>query len=241
MHHGQRQRGVGARAHQDYLVGERPSLGSPNVDRHDPRTPSLGGIQMRGRIGLADCVRTPKHDHLRMRAHVFLGRGLERAGEPHAEPAEPPADHRRVPMLAAVEIGEPVHLLALHASAIIVRRIAVALPETHRLSPHAAHVPGDQVQGLVPAGIAPAVRAASLADQRRQKPGGIADDLVRGLTPHAEPAAAIGVALVAGDRNQFPAIDLDLHPAERGMTVHWTHRFQHSRSRHGRSPYPCKP
>src|SRR5215469_3338973 len=83
-------------------------------------------------------------------AHVLLGIGLERAGEPDAEAAEAPADHGGRPPLAAPQVGEPPQQLRVHSRAVVGGEEAVSRPEPDRLAPHRLHALGDAIERLVP-------------------------------------------------------------------------------------------
>ena len=223
MHHAERQRRVGSRPDHERLVGLRGRFRAAHVDRHDVGAAPPGGHHVARRVWLAREVCAPQHDQRRVRAHVLLGVGLEDAGEPQAEGAEAPADHSRVPPLTAVEVREATHQMRADTGAIVVGEESVPRPGADRRAPRRARALGDQIQRLVPRGAAQPV-AASRAQQRHQQTARVADDLPRGLAADTQEAAAVRVVRVSADADEVPVLDLDQHPAQRGMAIHRAHR-----------------
>ena len=233
LHHGQRQRRIGAGAQQHHLIGQGACLGPAHVDDHDPRAAPFGLFHMADRMGLTDRIGPPEDDHRGMRAHILLGRGFQRPGQTQTKTAQPPADHRRVPRLAAVEIGKAFDQAAFHAHAVVVHRIAMPLPDADRLGSHAGHMRRDQVQRLGPASRLPRTLSGGIPAQRRQQPLVIADDLMRGLAPHAQKTPAVRVVGVAGNRDKAIPVHRHRHAAQRGVAVHRAHRLDDMRLGHG--------
>ena len=223
MHQCQRQRGVGAGPDDHHLVGLGGGLGTAHVDRDDVRAAVLGGEQMARGVGLAGQVGCPQHDHLRMLAHVLLGVGLQHAGQPEPERAQPPADHRRAQELAAVDIGEARHQLRADAGAVVGGECAVAGPDRCSLRRRPCDRRYDALECFVPGGRPEAI-AAPVADQRMQQPCRVADDLARCLPADAQEAAAVGVRFVTSYAQQLAVTHLGQHAAQGRMTVHRAHR-----------------
>jgi len=112
-----------------------------------------------------------------MLAHILLGVGVEEARQPESESAQPPANHRWIPLLAAVDMREAPHELAGDARAIVGRGVAMPGPDAHRLSTDRLHARDDQLERLIPGRLAPGILAAAMTHQRSQQPLGVADDL----------------------------------------------------------------
>src|SRR5262245_14377595 len=146
---------------------------------------------------------------------------LERARQAHAEAAKPPADHRGVPILAAVHIGEAAH--HLNRDRATRRKAAVTCPKTHSLGsdrPHALH---DEIQRLIPTCAAPGIRAAIITNLGVQQSFRIAKNLVGATPAHAKEALTVRIALVTADGLELATFHLDQHSAKRWMTIHGTH------------------
>src|SRR5437773_880521 len=111
---------------------------------------------------------------------------------------------------------------------VVVGEETVARPESDRLASRRAHSPGDQVERLVPTGLAPLMLRPARADQRLQEAPRVADDLSRGLAPDAEKAAAVRVVGVPADLDETIVLDLDEHAAQGRMTAHRAHGPDHS-------------
>ncbi len=226
MHHRKRERRVGPRSHEDHLMGERRGLGPSNIDNHDPCAAPLRDLDMPQRIGLTDRIGAPQDHHLGVVAQILLGRGLERAGHAESESAQPPTDHRRVPVLASIKIGKALHLCPLQAEPVIIGEISVALPKPDAVPPDRAHTCRDLIESVVPESFRPKHLAACRADERGKQPAIIADDLMGGLAAHAQEALAVGVGFIACNRNEVPIIDRDGHAAQRRVTVHRAHGLE---------------
>ncbi len=106
VHHRQCQRAVSAGADDQHVVRLGGRRGAAHVDRHDMRAAAFRGQQMPCGIRLAREVGCPEDDEPGMLAHVLLRIGLEHAGQPESEGPQAPADHGRIPEVAAVEICE---------------------------------------------------------------------------------------------------------------------------------------
>ena len=223
VHHREREGRVGSRPDPDHLVGLRGGLRVANVDRNDVSAAPARRGQVTSGIGLAREIGAPEEDALGVLAHILLGIDLEHAGEPEPEGAEPPADHGGIPPLAAPEVREATQQIRAHARAVVVREEAVARPEPNRLAACRLHARRDQVERLIPRRSAPRVVRAPIADQRREEPLRIADDLPRRVAAHAEESPAVGVVLVAANADEPPTLDLDQHAAESRVTVHRAH------------------
>ena len=143
LHHRKRQRGIRSRPDQHDFVGLRSGLCISDIDGDDPGTTLLSGHKMPRCVGLAGEIGSPHDDQLGMRPHVFLGVDLERAGEANAKAAEAPADHRRSPILAAVEVGEAGEHLTARREPVVVGQIAVRAPQGRRFASGCAHAIGD--------------------------------------------------------------------------------------------------
>src|SRR5215813_14922325 len=81
-------------------------------------------------------------------SHILLGADLERARQAHAEAAEPPADHCGMPVLSAVDIGEPLHQLDRDRTTR--RKTAMSCPQAHSFGSDCLHPLHDEIQRLVP-------------------------------------------------------------------------------------------
>jgi hypothetical protein len=158
-----------------------------------------------------------------VRAQVLLRADLDRPGKADAERPEPPADHRGVPPLRAVEAREPAEQARADPRAVAVREQPMPRPEPDGRRSCRAHRADDAVERLVPA-RAPERRVAAVADERVEEPLRVPDDLARRVTTHAEEAAAVRVLGIARDREETPVLHLDAHPAQRGVAVHRAHR-----------------
>ncbi len=132
VHEGQGQGGVGAGADQQHVVGLAGGLRLAHVDRDHVGAAATSGGEVAPGVGLGGEVGAPQDDHLRVGAHVLLRVGLDDAGEPEAEGAEPPADHRGAPPLGAVQVGEAAQQVRGHASAVVVGEQPVARPGADR-------------------------------------------------------------------------------------------------------------
>ncbi len=228
MHHGERQRGIRARADQQDLVRPGGGFRLPNIDRHDLRAALLRRDQVPRRVWLTRQIGTPEDNERGILVHVFFRVGLERAGEAHAEPAEPPADHRRGPVLAAVEIGEARQHLRARGDAVVVGEVAVSGPDARSQAAGTFTSRGDEIERFVPACLPPGVFGPALADQRLEEPLRVVDDLPRGLAANAEETLAVGVVLVALDADELAVLHIDAHAAERRVAAHRAHRRNRS-------------
>src|SRR5262245_61575352 len=173
-----------------------------------------------------------------MRAHVLLGVGLEHAGEPETEAAEPPADDRAAPPLTAVEVRKTPVQLTGDARPVVVRAETVTRPEAHRLGPGGSHARDDSIERLAPADPAPGVDAPPVAGERMEQASGIVDDLPRRLAADAEEAPAVGIIGIAGHAEQAAVLDVHEHAAQGGMAVHRAHRANAAAVSHGRQDRP---
>ena len=177
VHHRERERRVGAGPEDQDLVGLRGGFGLAHVDGYDARAAAPGGGHVARRVRLRREVGAPQHDQRAVYAHVLLGIRLEQAGEAEAEGAQAPADHRRAPPLAAVEIGEPAEQMRRDARAVVVREDPVSRPRPDGLAAGRAHPRDDQVERLAPARTPPFTVAPAVADQRVEQALRVADDL----------------------------------------------------------------
>jgi hypothetical protein len=155
----------------------RGGFGIAHVDSDDIRATAFSSDQVAGRIGLTGEIGPPQQDEIGVLPHILLGVGVEDAGEAEPEGAQPPADHRRIPLLTAVQMGEAPHELTADARAIVGGGIAMPGPEPHRFSTNRLQARDDEVQCLIPGGLAPGIFGAAVTHQRSQQPLGIADDL----------------------------------------------------------------
>src|SRR2546426_1694592 len=130
-----------------------------------------------------------------MLAHVLLRVRLEHAGEPESEGAQTPADHRRIPKLAAVEAREPGKELRTDARSVVGREDTVAGPDPHGLRIGVRHGRHDAVERVVPSG-APKIVAAPIADQRMQQARGVVDDLARRPSSYAEEPLTVRIGFI---------------------------------------------
>ena len=222
VHHAQRQGGIAPGADQQRLVGLRRGFGAPHVDVHHVRAAALRGREVAPGVRLAGERLPPEDDEVGVGAHVLLRVHLEDAGEAQPEGAEAPADHRRAPPLAAVEVGEAPQQLGGEPGAVVVGEEPVPAPRSDGGGTGGARAPGDAVERVVPGGALPR-SAARGAPERMEKALRIADDLARGVAADAEKAAAVGVFGIAADGRDASVFQIDQHPAERRMTVHRTH------------------
>ena len=238
-HHRQGERGVGPGPDQDHLVGLRRGLGLAHVDRDDVGPAATGGGQVRTGVRLAGEVGAPQHDEARVRAHVLLRVRLEGARQSEAEAAQPPADHRGMPPLAAPEIREAPEEVGADPRPVVVREEPVPRPEPDRLAAGFAHPGGDHVERLVPADPAPGVLSPARADERMEEPARVVDDLARRLAPDAEESAAVRVVRIAPHAQEAPALDGDQHAAERRVAVHGAHGADRARAARRRAHWPA--
>ena len=178
-----------------------------------------GGGQAAGGVGLAGEVGAPEQDQLGVGGHVVHSVDLGHPGEGEAEAAQAPADDARVPPLRAGQVREaggelPTQAIDEHA-----------VPGPHRGAPWSsgAHRGGDAVQRLVPGGVAPGVGRAPVAHAGMEQAARVVDDLGRGLTAHAQEAAAVRVLRVAAHGHHAVAGDLHQHAAVGGVAVHGAH------------------
>src|SRR5262249_10366889 len=171
-----------------------------------------------------------------VRTHVLFGVRFEDSSEAEPEGSQAPADHRRTPPLASVEIGESTKQVGVESGAVIVGKQSVPRPGTHRFTAHGTHRLDDAVERFIPSGAAPAV-GPSCPHQRVQQALRIVEDLQRGPAPDAQKPLAIGVALVAGDFVYSPVLHMDEHAAERWVAVHRTHRPHGVARAHGAKEY----
>ncbi len=223
VHHPQGERGIGAGADEQRLVRLRRRLGAPHVDVDDVRAAPPRQGEVPAGVRLACEVRAPEDDQRRVLAHVLLGVHPEDAGEPQAEGAQAPADHRRVPPLAAVEVGEAPQQLRRDAGAVVVGEEAVAGPGAHRRGPDHPRPFRDGIEGVVPADLLPGA-AARPSPQGMEEPARVVDDLARRMAADAEEPAAVGVVRIAPHAVDAAAlVEVDQHPAQRRMAVHRTH------------------
>ena len=113
MHHGQSEGSIRSRFYEDDVIGQSGGFGPPYIYYDDPRTTAFCNLDLAQGAGLADRICTPKDHHIGVGAKVFLGRCLNCPSQANTKGAKTPADHRGVPVLAAIEIGETIHLGAL--------------------------------------------------------------------------------------------------------------------------------
>src|SRR5262249_18547234 len=140
-----------------------------------------------------------------------------------AERADAPADHRRAPPLAAVEVREPAEEVRVDARAVIVREKPVTRPGADGLAAGDVHAVDDAVQSFLPACAVP--RPAPLsADHRVEQPPRVVEDLSGRLSTDAQETLAVRIFLVAAGADDPPILELDEHPAERRVAVHGAHR-----------------
>ena len=185
VHHSERERGVGPRPDQQGLVRLRRRLRLPHVDGDDVRAAALRGSQVTARQRLARDIRSPEEDERRVRPHVLLRVHAQNAGEAEAEGAEPPADHRRAPPLAAVQVGEPAEQLGRDPRAVVVGEESMPRPGTDCRRPDGTRPRGDGIQRVFPGRALPRSTARRTA-KRMHDALWIADDLARRLAADAE-------------------------------------------------------
>ena len=226
MHHGQRQRRVRARPDENHLIRQRRGFGSAHVHDDDPGATPLCDLDMPKRRRLTDGIGPPEDHEFGILAQIFLRRGLYGTGQARTKPAEPPADHRGVPELAPVEVREPLHLAALQPEAIIVRQVAMPLPETDALSTDRIHPACHHIERVIPACPGPCFRSPPRAHQGREDPLPVADDLMGSLAPHAQEALTVRVGFVTDNRRELAVLHRNIHPAERRMAVHRAHGLE---------------
>ena len=143
VHQGQREGGIGSWPEPQDLIRLGRGLGGSHVDGDDVGATTPGRREVAAGIGLAGEIGSPEEDQPGVLAHVLLRVGLEHAGEPEPEGAEPPADDGRVPPLAAVEVGEAAQQMRADPRPVVVGEETVACPESDRLASRRAHSPGD--------------------------------------------------------------------------------------------------
>ena len=96
-------------------------------------------------------------------------------------------------------------------------------PDADPLAAQRPHALGDQIERLVPRRLAEGV-VATRADEGMEQARRIADDLVGSLAAYAQEPLAVRVVGVAPHPEHAAVLDVDQHAAQRGMTVHRTHR-----------------
>ena len=228
VHEGERQGGVGSRADHEDLVRLAGRLRLPDVDGDHVGAAPPRRRQVAPRVRLAGQVGAPEEHEPGVGAQVLLGVDLEDPGQPEAEGAQAPADHGRVPPLAAVEVREAAEELGGDARPVVVGEEAVARPGPDRLPARRLHPLGAEVEGGVPGDAAPLIvapaRPRHRPNHRIKEPPRVADDLARGLAPDAEEPLAVRVVGVAAHTDEPALLHLHEHPAEGRMAVHRAHR-----------------
>ena len=101
VHHAERQRRIGSRADQVDFVGLRGSLALADVDGNNSRATFPRLHDMARGVRLTRKASAPQNYKLRIGAHILFCAGGQCSGQPDAECAEPPTDHRRTPVMTA--------------------------------------------------------------------------------------------------------------------------------------------
>src|SRR5271167_2544568 len=130
-----------------------------------------------------------------MLAHVLLRVRLEHAGEPESEATQTPADHRRIPELAAIKVRETREKLRTDARSVVGREDAVTGPDPYGLWFGLRRRRHNAIERVVPSG-APELVGTPIADQRMQQPRGVADDLARCLSSYAEEPLTVRIGFI---------------------------------------------
>ena len=192
MHHRQRQRRVRPWLDEDHLVSQRLA---------SVRRTSITTIRALRRLAISTClivlawltVFAPHRMTIsRIGAQVLLGRGFHRAGDAQAKSAKPPADHRRVPVLTAIEIGETVHLRRALGRCIIVYPLPCPCQNPTPWGPRRAFCRLSD-PAPVPACSCASRPGRAGADQRVSKRAIIADNFMRRFAAHTQKPGAVGV------------------------------------------------
>ena len=140
---------------------------------------------------------------------------------PTTEAAEPPADHRWVPSLTAVEIGEALH--HLNCDRATRREGAMSCPQAHSPGSDCPDALHDEIQRLIPTDAAPSTRSAIITNFGVHQSSRVAKDLAGAAAAHAKETLTIRIVLVTADRLQLAAFHFDQHSAKRWVAIHGTH------------------
>src|SRR5262249_12292947 len=117
---------VGSWLDQQNFIRLSRHFRSSHINRDDFGTPVPSRDDVAGRIWVAGDVWAPKNEHPLVLSHILLCVDFSPAGSTHAHTAEPAADHRWVPSVAAVHIGEAAH--HLNRDSATRRKSAMACP-----------------------------------------------------------------------------------------------------------------